>query len=150
MRFVADWCKAGQVFSGECIAIQCVTTPQFRWAEAWKNHVKPLRPEDCGDFVVIRATEKPEHALVNARRSDLALIIRDGLPQIGDPEVMAQFPQVQTVPAVLDGRPKAIHVDLARRIHRCSLKESGLEVDALPQGRMFQVFSTQRRQERKG
>jgi hypothetical protein len=77
-------------------------------------------------------------------------VVKGGLPQIGDAEVMAQFPHVQTVAAVLDGPPKAIHVDLARRIHRCSLKEPGLEVDALPQGRMFQIFSTQRRQERKG
>jgi hypothetical protein len=57
------------------------------------------------------------------------------VPQIGDPAVMAKFPHVQTVRARLDGVEKAIHIDLARRIVKCKLKEPGLEVDELPKGR---------------
>ena len=57
----------------------------------------------------------------------------------GDPEVMAKFAQVQTIPATLDGVPKAIHLALARRIHQCTLKEPGLEVDALPTKRFWLV-----------
>ena len=68
----------------------------------------------------------------NAQRSEIALIVRNGIPQIGKTDVMAKFPQVQTVAATLDGVPKAIHIDLARRIHHCMLKEPGLEVDGLP------------------
>jgi len=70
--------------------------------------------------------------LAYARRVDLALVVKGGVPQIGDPDMMAKFPHVQTVGAILDGKPKRIHIDLARRIHACKLKEPGLEVDSLP------------------
>lgn len=66
------------------------------------------------------------------QRADIKLIAKGGVPQIGDPDMMAKFPNVQTVGAMLDGKPKRIHIDLARRIHACKLKELGLEVDSLP------------------
>ncbi len=72
-------------------------------------------------------------------RHDISLVVKDGIPRIGDPEIMAKFPQVQTVAATLDGVPKAIHSDLARRIHHCMLKEPGLEVDALPTKRFWLI-----------
>ncbi|MBZ0299816.1 MAG: amidohydrolase family protein [Anaerolineae bacterium] len=73
------------------------------------------------------------------RRSADDLIVKDGIPRIGDPDLMAKFPQVQTVAATLDGVPKTIHIDLARRIHQCTLKEPGLEVDALPTKRFWLI-----------
>ncbi|MBZ0297430.1 MAG: amidohydrolase family protein [Anaerolineae bacterium] len=81
----------------------------------------------------------PADILVNIRRKrgSNQLIIRDGLPRIGAPDIMAKFPRVQTVAATLDGVEKRIHIDLARQIHRCQLKEPGLEVDALPQKRFY-------------
>jgi hypothetical protein len=66
--------------------------------------------------------------------------VRDGIPRIGDPDIMAQFPYIQTVPATLDGVPKAIHIDLARRIHQCKLSEPGLTVAPLSDGRRFWIF----------
>ena len=74
---------------------------------------------------------RPDRPLVGARRSDLALVVRGGVPLIGDPDVMACFP-VQTAPARLDGVSKLIQSGLARRILRCSLTEPGLEVESLP------------------
>jgi cytosine/adenosine deaminase-related metal-dependent hydrolase len=65
------------------------------------------------------------------RRSDYALIAFRGVAQIGDPELMRKFP-VESIPAALDGVPKRINIDLARQIARCTLKEPGLEIDALP------------------
>lgn len=65
------------------------------------------------------------------------LVVRDGIPRIGDPDVMAKFPHIPTVDTTLDDRPKRIHADLARQIHQCQLKEKGLEVDALASGRRF-------------
>jgi hypothetical protein len=62
-------------------------------------------------------------------RGNLALVVRAGVPQIGDPDIMAQFTQVQTIPAVLDGHPKRIHQRLAAQVARCSLQEPGLEID---------------------
>ncbi len=66
--------------------------------------------------------------LQSARRSDLALVMRGGVPMIGDPEVMARFRRTPTATATLDGAPKVIHAALARRIARCSLREPGLEI----------------------
>jgi cytosine/adenosine deaminase-related metal-dependent hydrolase len=73
-------------------------------------------------------------------RSEIELVVKGGVPQIGDPEMMAKFPHIPTVRAILDGRPKAINVDLAKRIVKCQLKESGLEVDAPRRGRMFGII----------
>ncbi|MFN8378803.1 MAG: hypothetical protein U0452_09040 [Anaerolineae bacterium] len=67
--------------------------------------------------------------LYAAQRSDLALVMRSGVPMIGDPPIMARFRRTQTVPALLDGVPKAIEAGLARRILRCSLHEPGLELE---------------------
>ena len=50
---------------------------------------------------------------------------------------MAKFPDVKTVDATLDGKPKAIHIELAKRIHANSLKEAGLAVDTLPKRKLF-------------
>jgi hypothetical protein len=61
-------------------------------------------------------------------RATLALIVRGGVPQIGDVELMARFPQVQTVPALLDGVPKCIERRLAARIRACGLREAGIEI----------------------
>lgn len=62
------------------------------------------------------------------RRRDIPLVVRGGVPQIGDPEVMAMFPHVETVAARLDGREKRMNITLARQVARCSLKEAGLEL----------------------
>jgi hypothetical protein len=75
-------------------------------------------------------------------RAHIQLIVRGGVPQIGDPDLMARFSHVETVPATLDGAPKAINMHLARRIARCTLKESGLELLETPPPRWksFQRF----------
>ncbi len=96
-----------------------------------------LRNDFSADFIAIRSTEDDATALCNARRAELALVVRDGIPRIGDPDMMAKFPHIQTTPATLDGVPKAIHIDIARRIHQCRLKERGLELDEIPEKRFF-------------
>ena len=73
-------------------------------------------------------------------REEIELIVKGGIPQIGDAEMMAKFPYVQTVACILDGVEKRMNVDLARQVHRCKLKEKGLEVDALPLGKRFIFF----------
>ncbi len=73
-------------------------------------------------------------------RDAIGLILREGMPQIGEPDLMAQFPHVQTVACTVDGIEKRMHIRLARQVHRCRLKEAGLEVDALPQGKRFWFF----------
>jgi hypothetical protein len=83
---------------------------------------------------------KNEVDLTNATRSQLALVSMGGVPQIGDPDVMAKFPFVETVACTLDGVEKRMNVELARQVHRCTLKEQGLEVDALPTSKRFIFF----------
>ncbi len=80
-----------------------------------------------GDFFA--ASQFPE------RRSEIALIVRNHVPQIGDPELMATYPNVAALPATLDSVPKSINLKLARQIASCSLKEPGLEIDELPHPR---------------
>ncbi len=105
-------------------------------------HIKDageLQPNFIADWIMIPSTEDDEVSLCQSRRADLALVVKGGIPQIGAPDVMAKFPHVETVPAILDGREKAINVELARLIHKNSLKEPGLEVEALPK-RIFSLW----------
>jgi hypothetical protein len=85
--------------------------------------------EHQADVIAIRAVEDAEYTLCHARRADLALVVRGGVPQIGDPDVMTKFPAIQTIPATLDGKPKRIERRLAAQIARCTLRERGLELD---------------------
>lgn len=73
-------------------------------------------------------------------RKKLQCVALNGIPQIGDPDLMAKFPHIQTVACTLDGVEKRINVSLARQVHRCTLKEPGLEVDDLPRGKRFIFF----------
>ncbi|HYO87746.1 MAG TPA: hypothetical protein VER79_03810 [Candidatus Limnocylindrales bacterium] len=83
------------------------------------------------DLIAVRGGA-PLHT---ARRSDLALVMRGGIPLIGDPEIMARFSRTATIPALLDGQPKAIHAALARQITACSLRVPGLAIDSEYPGR---------------
>jgi len=85
----------------------------------------PFAPGAPADFIAYRA----DAGLADRGRAGLALIVRGGVPQIGDPVLMAQFPHVQTVPALLDGQPKRVNVRLAQQIARCTIQEPGLEID---------------------
>lgn len=92
-----------------------------------------------GDLIALRGNACPAD-LCHARRADLALVVTGGIPRIGDADVMARFASMPTVAAELDGRPKAIHRALARRLAYCTIKEPGLsvDVDALkPRRRLF-------------
>lgn len=99
---------------------------------------------DCGqlrsgaraDLIAIRANGDPLRALINAHRADLTLVLREGAPLIGDPDVFARFSH-KSVSAVLNGRPKLIAADLAQKIARSNLQEPGLVVHPPPARRWF-------------
>lgn len=74
------------------------------------------------------------------KRNDTPLVVLDGIPQIGDAEMMAKFPHIQTIACTLDGVEKRMNIDLAKQVHRCQLKEKGLDVDDLPTGKRFIFF----------
>ena len=81
------------------------------------------------DFIINRPSE----------RSLIQLIVKGGIPQIGDPDIMAKFPHIETVSALLDGVPKSINISLARQIQNCKLKEQGLELIEIPR-KKFWIF----------
>ncbi len=70
-------------------------------------------------------------------RDNIALVVMGGVPVIGHPALMDKFSWINTVDATLDDSPKAIHVELAKRIHANALKEPGLEVDSVPKRKLF-------------
>jgi cytosine/adenosine deaminase-related metal-dependent hydrolase len=135
MRATGDACRFPDHAS--TILSMVTTTPAriLRLSDA--GH---LQPGAHADFIAIRSTNDDADALCHAHRADLALVVRGGVPQIGDPEVLARFPALPTVPALLDGRPKVIRRALAERLIRCTLNEPGLEIDAealRPRRRLF-------------
>jgi cytosine/adenosine deaminase-related metal-dependent hydrolase len=99
-----------------------------------------IRNEDVGHFRIGAYAHfiVAEHLVPH--RTSIKAVGVEGIPQIGDPDVMAKFPHVETVACTLDGVEKRMNVELARQVHRCTLKEQGLEVDALPTGKRFIFF----------
>jgi hypothetical protein len=136
LRFVSRDSSPDNIYS----YIFSVIKTKYRWHDCLKDKVEPLRSEDCADFIAIHRSENPSWDLCHSSRKDLFLVMRDGIPQIGAPELMARFPHIQTVACTLDGVEKRINIDLARQIHRCTLKEQGLELDALPTNKKFIFF----------
>lgn len=100
------------------------------WSEIWSSQsaetilglkdAGQLRSGAYADWLVIPTGE--------IARADIPLVVRGGVPQIGNPEVMARFAHVETVAVRLDGKEKRMNVQLARQVARCSLKEPGLEL----------------------
>ena len=77
----------------------------------------PLSVGKNADFIINPDWEK---------RSGHGLIVKNGIPQIGNAELMTLFPHIETINAQLDNVPKQINIHLARQISRCTLQESGL------------------------
>ena len=96
-----------------------------------------LKVNSVADFFVIRLSKYGIGEIYKSCRNDIALIVKGGIPQIGNPELMVQFAHIETVDAILDGSPKKIHIELAKQISKCKLKEHGLEIDTIPKKRFF-------------
>lgn len=92
-----------------------------------------LEPKSIADLLVID-NKLPLH---QQNRGKIKAVLTSGIPQIGDPDIMAQFPHIETVSALLDGVPKSINIALARQIQKCKLKERGLELLEIPKKRFW-------------
>lgn len=66
--------------------------------------------------------------LYSSQRSDVGMVIRGGVPQIGDAQLLAQFRTERFEAVAVDGRPKLMQRYLARRVRRSSLQEPGLSL----------------------
>ncbi len=96
-----------------------------------------IRISQAGNLLTGNVTDFVIGSLYN--RSRIQAIIKGGIPQIGDPDIMAKFSHIETVSALLDGVPKSINIGLARQIQKCKLKESGLDLLETPPKR-FWIF----------
>lgn len=114
---------------GDCVVQALLNRASYILGSADRGH---LNTSAWADFSVFSGNS----SFVSGR-AIISLIVRGGIPQIGDPDLMAKFPYVRTVEALLDGVPKAINLHLARRIARCSLQEPGLELGVIPKRRFF-------------
>jgi hypothetical protein len=113
---LAEYQQAARTLPGAALTPDCAET----------GH---LRPGAYADWFA--AAQFPR------TRADIALVVRGGIPQLGDPALMRQFPHIPTVRAALDGAEKRIHTGLARQLGRCGLPEPGLEVDTVPAVKRF-------------
>lgn len=85
-----------------------------------------LRPGMWADLVVLPRTNDPYTSLINARRADLALVMRRGKIMFGDPEVVAQCGQSGFASVQLDGREKWMAKSLVRQLKHSQITEIGL------------------------
>lgn len=70
-----------------------------------------LAPGDVADLVLVRDTgPRATDGPAALQRSELRAVVRDGLPCLADPDLAEWFAlaDVETVPAMLDGRPKLL------------------------------------------
>ncbi|TBR39466.1 amidohydrolase [Dyella terrae] len=72
-----------------------------------------LAPGACADLVIV--PDRGEGTLVGLARADIRMVVRDGLPQWGDPMFAAWFEAagVPTTPVFLDGQPKLLATQYA-------------------------------------
>jgi len=63
-------------------------------------------------------------------RADIALIVKNGVAQIGDVDLMQRF-HTKSIDCKLDGQNKRIATQLAKQIHKSSLKERGLHIEPI-------------------
>ncbi|WP_425488847.1 amidohydrolase family protein [Dyella caseinilytica] len=100
----------------------------------------PLRgfisPGAVADMVIVEDQGGVEaRSLVGLHRSQLRAVVRDGVPRIADPDFAEWFAAagIETVPVMLDGRPKLLAKSLAEPA--CIALEPGLELVAGQAGR---------------
>ncbi|WP_193552851.1 MULTISPECIES: amidohydrolase family protein [Xanthomonas] len=75
-----------------------------------------IAPGASADLVIVRDRGgEPASSVIGCERSDLRAVIRNGKPRIADPDFASWFDAagIQTVPVVLDGRPKLLDATLA-------------------------------------
>jgi hypothetical protein len=84
-----------------------------------------LRQGAAADLLIL-----PAHAgLGSARRADVRLVLKDGIPRYGDVDYAhLQDPNSPWVQVLVDGKPKMLDAGLVRRASQTRLQEPGLEL----------------------
>jgi cytosine/adenosine deaminase-related metal-dependent hydrolase len=87
------------------------------------------------DLTIMRSLAScPFDTLVNASRTDVRLTMIDGLPAIGEQELLPAFhaARVPSMPARVDGARRVVAKWIGARVARMQLQEPGFEVDLGP------------------
>ena len=90
-----------------------------------------LAPGVPADLIVMRPLAPcPFDTLVTASRTDVRLTMVDGMPAIGDLDLMPAFGAagVAAMPARVDGSPRVVAKWIGTRVARMGLQEPGFEV----------------------
>ena len=110
------------------------------WRTVGTGAARMLRLKDAGklapggpaDLIVMRSLAPcPFDTLVSASRTDVRLTMIDGMPAIGEPELMPAFRAagVAALPARVDGGPRVVAKWIGTRVARMHLQEPGFEVN---------------------
>lgn len=114
-------------------AQQVDTSPAALESLVTRDAARLLRLADCGtispgaraDLLVVPAGMP----LQRVHRSHVRLVMLDGTPLYGDPDVAAALaPAVGWAEIAVDGRAKALEANLAGRLRRLAPREPGLEL----------------------
>ena len=89
-----------------------------------------IAPGKPADFLVVSggAEERPERALLRARRRDLDLVVIGGRPAVGIPRFADLFVArgVRQAPLMVDGAHKIVNASVGRAVRKCSIAEEGV------------------------
>ena len=116
-------------------AEQVAMSPDMLECLVTRDAARLLRLADCGvvapgaraDLLVVPAGMP----LQRVRRSDIRLVITDGIPVYADLDVAAALgPASRWLEVRVDGRMKALEASLAERLRRLTVREPGLELAA--------------------
>ena len=110
------------------------------WRTVGTGAARLLRLKDAGrlapgapaDLTVVRSLAPcPFDSLVTASRTDVRLTMVDGMPAIGEPELMPAFQAagIAAIPARVDGASRVVAKWIGARVARMQLKEPGFEVN---------------------
>jgi hypothetical protein len=75
-----------------------------------------IAPGAAADLLIVRDRGgDPASSIIGCQRRDVRAVVRDGAPRIADPDFADWFEAagIQTVPVLLDGRPKLLDATLA-------------------------------------
>ncbi len=92
------------------------------------KHRGALEVGMVANFFVYAEQATVENNPLPQRQENIALIVRRGIPLIGDVSVMQMFPSVSIIEGELNNRPKAIHHRLARRIYKQQAQAPNLSI----------------------
>jgi hypothetical protein len=110
--------------------------------KVFPTHIADLLcdPENAAAILGIMTNDELDYFIAPSfphRRAEIQLVVRGGVPQIGDPDAMSEYRRIKTLACTLDGVPKLMNMKLARQVEACSLKEPGLELGEIPQRRRW-------------